>query len=190
MVTCMTKSEAKQELVFFDGEFSSLDPYVGELVSFGVVKESGEELYCELEYDGEYSDWMKENLVHTLIAPKVSRQQARDMLRTFAGALQPYVCAFVNHFDTVYLSKLFAEDIRKGETTLGPFHWMPVDFASVLYAKGIDPQRFPHDSVLLRDLGIDEKQFKHTHHALDDARLLRQAWRGLANNKQSLHDKV
>jgi hypothetical protein len=172
----------KNEVVFFDGEFSSLDPYVGELVSIGVVKEDGEELYMELLYDGEYSDWMKENLVHTLTGPKVSRQEARDALRGFVGEGKPHVCAFVNHFDTVYLAKLFSEDTREGETTLGPFHWMPIDFATMLQTYGYDPEQYGNKDFL-DELGVDTTTFSHTHNALDDARLLREVYKAVSSRK-------
>jgi hypothetical protein len=40
-------------LIFYDSEFSSLDPYEGEILSIGMVKPNGQELYLELEYEGE-----------------------------------------------------------------------------------------------------------------------------------------
>ena len=35
-------------VIFYDAEFSNVDPYTGELLSIGMVKVSGEELYLEL----------------------------------------------------------------------------------------------------------------------------------------------
>lgn len=35
-------------LIFFDSEFSSLNPYEGEILSIGMVKENGDEFYLEL----------------------------------------------------------------------------------------------------------------------------------------------
>ncbi len=40
-----------ENIIFFDTEFSSLNPYEGEILSIGLVKPNGEELYLELEYD-------------------------------------------------------------------------------------------------------------------------------------------
>lgn len=37
--------------IFFDSEFISLDPYKGEIISLGVVKENSQELYLELKID-------------------------------------------------------------------------------------------------------------------------------------------
>src|SRR4030066_1628453 len=39
-------------IVFLDTEFSSLDPYKGEILSIGLVKMNGDGLYLELEYTG------------------------------------------------------------------------------------------------------------------------------------------
>ena len=39
-------------IVFLDTEFSTLDPYNGEILSIGLVKMNGEELYVELKHRG------------------------------------------------------------------------------------------------------------------------------------------
>lgn len=60
-------------VIFVDTEFSSLNPYKGEVLSIGLVKINGEELYLELEYQGEVDDWPKQNILPTLKSPKVNR---------------------------------------------------------------------------------------------------------------------
>jgi len=162
-------------IIFYDTEFSSLDPYVGEILSIGAVKMNGEEFYCELEYDGECSDWVKENLLHTLTAPKISRAEAKQKLAEFVGANKPYLMAYVNQFDSLYTYKLFG-------TETGPFHWLPLDFASVLFALGYDPEVYMKDNYtrLANELGVKINDSRHTHNALDDAKFLREVYLALS----------
>ena len=42
-------------IIFLDAEFSTLDPYEGEILSIGLVKLNGDNLYLELEYNGPLS---------------------------------------------------------------------------------------------------------------------------------------
>ena len=89
-------------IVFFDTEFSSLDPYKGEILSIGLVKFNGEELYLELEYKGEVSDWVKENILKELSGPKASRKEASQKITDFIGKGKPYAVSYVNSFDMIY----------------------------------------------------------------------------------------
>lgn len=168
-----------KNLIFIDTEFSDLDPYKGEILSIGIVKLNGEELYIELESDGHYSDWVKRNILKMLDGPKFSREQAEQQVREFLGDTQPFAVAFVDNYDVIYLTKLF------GAGKL-PFKWMTVDFASVLFAMGVNPVKFQQDSdgakTFYKKLGIDTKKYKH-HHALDDAKILREAWMKIQDNK-------
>lgn len=161
-----------KNLIFIDTEFTDLDPYKGELMSVGIVKLNGDELYLELEHDGEVSPWVKKNLLKMLKGPKFTRSQTATQIKEFLGDSEPYAIGFVDNYDVIYLTKLF------GAGRL-PFKWMTVDFASILFAIGINPVKFQLDSEGARDfykkLGIDTKKFRH-HHALDDALLLREVW--------------
>jgi len=111
-----------KEIIFFDTEFSSLDPYEGEMLSLAMVKENGEELYLELEYDGECSEWVRENILPTLKQKKLNRKEAKKIIREFIGEGEPLMVTFVSQYDTIYFYKLF-----NGPET--PFHWLPIDFA-------------------------------------------------------------
>ena len=161
-----------KNLIFIDTEFTDLDPYKGELMSVGIVKLNGDELYLELEHDGEVSPRVKKNLLKMLKGPKFTRSQTATQIKEFLGDSEPYAIGFVDNYDVIYLTKLF------GAGRL-PFKWMTVDFASILFAIGINPVKFQLDSEGARDfykkLGIDTKKFRH-HHALDDALLLREVW--------------
>jgi DNA polymerase III epsilon subunit-like protein len=162
----------KKNIIFIDTEFSDLDPYKGEILSIGIVKISGEELYLELDYEGESSDWVSKHILPTLKEVKVSREVADKTIREFIGDSLPFAVGFVDNYDVIYLTKIF------GHGKL-PFKWVTIDFASILFAIGVNPVKFQPDSSGARSfykkLGIDMKNYRQ-HHALDDAKLLRDVW--------------
>ena len=173
-------------LIFFDTEFSSLDPYEGEILSIGMVKGSGQELYLELEHEGGVSDWVKEHLIPMFREKKVTRAEAVKKIREFAGTDYPYLISYVNMFDASYLYKLLGinnQDRNKGL----PYHWIILDFASVLFALGRDPESFQtgHPHSLAKELGIDAGQYR-PHHALDDAKYLREVYLKFFARQESL----
>jgi DNA polymerase III epsilon subunit-like protein len=158
-------------IIFWDTEFTSLDPYKGELLSLAFVKPDGSELYIELDYKGDMDEWVKQNVIPTLTQPKISREEAIQKMTEFMGPSRPFLVAYVNQFDTIYLYKLLKTD---SSTKNYPFHWMQLDISSMLFGLGIDPERFSfkHKDSLVKELGIDFSKYKE-HNALDDARLLR-----------------
>lgn len=168
----MLKPFEKDNLIFIDTEFTDLDPYTGELLSVGIVKLNGEELYLELECDAPNSDWVQKHIIPTLTQEKITREDADTKIRAFLGDSLPFAVGFVDNYDVIYLTKLF------GAGKL-PFRWMTIDFASILFAIGVNPVKYQLDSggakSFYRKLGIDTKKYKQ-HHALDDARLLRDVW--------------
>lgn len=163
-----------ENIIFWDTEFSSLDPYKGELLSIGLVKPSGEELYMELEFDGDVHPWVEQNVMPYLTGEKISRNMMVTKLTNFIGNKKPWMVAHVNFFDVIYLYKIIGV---KDDTKDFPFHWIHVDFASVLFGLGIDPQRFSskNPKSLLTEYGIDPSVYRE-HHALDDAKLLRDVY--------------
>lgn len=167
-------------LIFIDTEFTSLDPSVGEILSIGIVKLSGEELYLELESKAVPSKWVEKNILPSLTAPKVTADQAVRQVRKFLGRKKPFAIAYVDNYDALYAVKLFGE----GEKI--PFKWMTIDFASILFGAGINPTKLlaseSDAKVFYRSLGIDPTKYRQ-HHALDDARLLRDVWLKVVNNQ-------
>jgi len=163
-----------ENIIFFDGEFTSLDPYRGEILSAAFVKPSGEELYLEIERDRALSDaWVTENILPMLDGNPVSPKEACDRIREFIGKGSPYLVSYVSHFDTVFLHKLFGDTER-------PFSRYPIDFASMLFTNGFDPGNLlENDRVLSELLGIEPSASHRMHHALNDARLLRDAYEKL-----------
>ncbi len=93
-------------IVFVDTEFTSLDPYKGELLSVGLVKLNGEELYVELEWDGAVDKWVQEHVVPFLTEEKIGREEAAKRIKKFVGDGEPFMVAYVNQFDALYLYKL------------------------------------------------------------------------------------
>ena len=156
-----------ENIVFFDTEFSDLDAESGELLSIGMVKSSGEELYLETEYEREPSDWVKENVLPFLTSKKVSKDEARDKIRSFLGDTSPYLLSYVNQFDAIYWYKLFGARTH-------PAAKIPIDFSSMLFTLGFNPGSLSNDDFL-DDLGIDLSKYQK-HNALDDARLLKEVY--------------
>ena len=98
----MVNNIFSKNVIFFDTEFSSLDINKGEILSLGLVKLNGQELYLELDYEGEVDEWPKKNILPHLNKEKVSRDVAIKMIKQFIGNKKPYVVAYVNQFDMVY----------------------------------------------------------------------------------------
>jgi DNA polymerase III epsilon subunit-like protein len=157
-----------ENIIFVDTEFSTLDPYKGEILSVGMVKTDGEELYIELEHNGEVSEWVRDNILPTLIQTKVSRNKAKELIKEFVGEGKPYMVSYVNQFDTIYMYKLFGVGNE-------PFYWLPIDFASILFAHGRDPEDLGNIEKICNEFGVDYNNH-HQHHALDDAKLLREIY--------------
>lgn len=156
-----------ENIVFFDTEFSDLDAESGKLLSIGMVKMDGEELYLEIEYDGEPSDWVKENVIPFLNSEKVSEEEARDRIRSFLGDASPYLLSYVNQFDAIFWYKLFGARTH-------PAAKIPIDFSSMLFTLGFNPGSLSNDDFL-DDLGVDPGKYQK-HNALDDARLLKEVY--------------
>lgn len=157
-----------KNIIFIDTEFSTLNPYKGEILSIGIVKLNGDSLYLELEFNGETSLWVEKHILPTLKNKKVSRKKAIQMINKFVGKKKPYAVGFVPQHDTLYLYKLFKIDKH-------PFYWLPIDFASMLFSQGINPENYFKKSFL-KKIGVDTTEYQHTHNALDDATLLREVF--------------
>jgi DNA polymerase III subunit epsilon len=156
-------------IIFFDSEFSSFDTKKGELLSIGMVKMNGEELYLELESTIEPEEWVKENVVPYLTGEKISPAEAIEKIKKFAGSSTPFLLSYVNVYDAVYLKNI----LGPGKNNI--FHWMTIDIASMFFAIGLNPEAFgdaDRDGTFEK-MGIDWKKYRE-HHALDDAKLLRE----------------
>lgn len=155
-------------IIFFDTEFTHLDTKIGELLSIGMVKPNGEELYLEFEHTVEPHPWVIKNVIPYLHAEKTSYEDAKKQIREFVGESSPYLIAYVNQFDSIFWYQLF------GDPKSHPAYWIPIDFASILFGNGYDPNSMGLDSFF-EELGIDKSKF-NLHNALDDAKMLMEVY--------------
>lgn len=162
-----------QNIIFFDTEFSSLNPNKSELLSIGLVKLSGEELYLELEHKGETSEWVKKNVLPLLKGHKKSREEVVKRVKEFVGDTKPYMIGYINQDDVTYWQKLH----MSVSTEDNPFNLVSIDFATILFMSGINPESyyFGDENGFFQKIGIDYKKYK-MHDALDDAKLLREVY--------------
>jgi len=160
------------EIIFYDTEFTHLDIDKGELLSIGLVKQSGEELYIEFEYnETTVHPWVTENVLPYLHGDTISYENAREKKWDFVGRdnkYKPFFMAYVNQFDAIYWYKLF-EDPQNH-----PAFWIPLDFASILFAHGLRPDSMA-DVHFFESINIDKSVY-NVHNALDDARMLKDVY--------------
>lgn len=164
-----------QKIIFFDAEFTSLEYEKSELLSFGAVTLDGKEFYCEIAQDTENSsDFVKEHILPTLTAPKISMDEVRVQIAQFVkenfGSHHPYLATFVYKYDAYHWYKLFGYNDEMTQRII-------LDFASMLFALGIDPEKHSASErdAFLTELGVDVAKYAK-HDALDDARILREAY--------------
>lgn len=172
-------------IIFLDTEFTTLDPAKGELISIGMVKlKTGRELYLELEFDeGTVEPWVKTHVLPSLTGPRISQKDARQKIIRFIGNKKerkekPYLMAYVNQFDAIYWYKLF------GSAKEHPGYWIPIDFASILFAHGYPPNSLGRHSFF-KELGIEKGEYKE-HNALADARLLREVYVAFLKKREKI----
>jgi hypothetical protein len=156
-------------IIFFDSEFSSFDTKRGEILSIGMVKMNGEELYLELESAVEPDEWVKEHVVPFLTGTKISPAEAAEKIKEFAGSAMPFLVSYVSGYDSVYLKNIIGTEKKN------IFYWRPIDIASMFFALGLEPGTFgdADQNGTFDKMGIDWKKYRD-HHALDDAKLLRE----------------
>jgi hypothetical protein len=170
-----------ENLIFFDTEYAGNDTCESSMLSIGMIKMNGDKLYLELEYDGPVSDWVRSNILPTLKNKKVSGEEACMKIKKFIGRGKPYLISYIASYDTIYLHKLFGFEAFE-KTNM---HTWPVDFASVLFAYGMDPDGLVGEGLvdIARVLKIDLGEYQ-LHNALDDARLLREVYLKLVVNEK------
>lgn len=156
-------------IIFFDTEFTNLDARKGELLSIGMVKPNGEELYLEFEHTGPLDPWVVEHVMPYLEGITFTKEEACKLIREFVGDSEPYLVAYVNQFDAVYWYDLF------GSAQDHPAFWIPIDFASILFAYGL-PANAMGNTKFIKSLGVGVDTQHKEHNALDDARLLKQVY--------------
>ncbi len=182
-----------QNIIFFDTEFTSLDPNKSELISIGLVKPSGEELYLELEYNSEPSEWVKKNVLPYLNGQKISKKEAVKRVIDFVGDTKPHIVGHINQDDVMLWQKLLmsVDPDRTVDATFYPFNLISIDFAAVLFALGINPATYHlgEKNDFFNKIGINNKKY-NKHNALDDAKLLREVYLKLVDNPDKFLEQV
>lgn len=146
---------------FFDTEFHEY-PHSIELISIGMVSEDGRELYLESsDIDlNELDPWLDENVVPHLQKKGVSRDTIRDRVLEFVGEdPKPEFWAYFADYDWVVFCWLFGRMVN-----------LPAKYPR--YCK--DFKQSMDDWGLTRN-DLPPKP-KNAHHALADARWLRDAY--------------
>ncbi len=169
------------DVVFFDAEFTGIDACTNDLISVGMISLDGEkELYFELPYnESKLSDWTREHVVPYLTGETITHEQARVAIRRFCGHSEPHLVATVNQRDMAFFHALFND-------TDEPINRIPIDFATILFAMGLNPARTIDDKKekFYKNFGINLSDYE-MHNALEDTRLMRDLYVKLA--KKSIH---
>ncbi len=157
-------------LIFLDTEFTGLDINKDELISLGMVKMNGEELYLEFDYKAKPIPWVKKHVLPNLDNKKILKTKAIKEIKKFVGDKKPYAISYVNQFDIAFFYKLIPHKNS-------PFHFAPIDIASMLFAVGMDPEMLRQKNLgkICKKLKINKGEFK-THNALDDAKIYRKIY--------------
>jgi len=160
-------------VIFYDAEFSHLDLEIGELLSIGLVKLDGKTLYLEFKHNDDCHPWVKKHVLPNLNKRKISKEKGIEKIMKFFGhasieSEKPYLVSYVNQFDAIFWYKLF------GGAKKHPAFWIPIDFASILFAHGKSPNSMGKKKFF-EDLKINNAKYTK-HNALDDAKLLREVY--------------
>jgi hypothetical protein len=150
--------------IWFDTEFHD-DGTVIDLISIGMVKETGEEYYavCNQFNPAKVGAWIRRNVLSQLPAREEwkTRETIRREIEEFVGYETPIeFWAYYGAYDWVILSQLF------GGMLYIPAHW---------------PKFFHDVKWLCEQKGNPQlpKQGKGEHNALLDARWNKKAWEHL-----------
>lgn len=171
-------------IIFFDTEFSNIDTQIGELISIGLVKPTGEELYVELEYDvANVHPWVTDHVLPFLSGDNITKDEAIKKIWDFIGRGEekPFLMAYVNQFDSIYWYRLFTDPKEH------PVFWIPIDFATILFSFGFNPENM-REGEFFDWLGIDTTKY-NKHNALDDARKLREVYNKFRQKMLVSHNK-
>jgi hypothetical protein len=136
--------------LFYESEFTGLHQQT-TLISIGLVAESGESFYAELDdYDEkQVSDWIRENVINKLRL-KQKGLIARGNESEYYGnkkQLSAYLRTWLNQFEHIEIWSdclafdwvLFCQLFGGAFTVPGSVYYIPFDICTLFKAKGIDP---------------------------------------------------
>lgn len=150
---------------FFDTEFIE-DGKTIDLISIGIVRESGGSIYCiSNEFDeSKASDWVKENVLTKLGNQKrYSREEIKTDILNFIGENKPEFWAYYADYDWVVFCQLF-----------GTMMELPKGYP--MYCNDL--------KQLCNSLGNPDLGSCDAHNALEDASWCFEAYKKLTNQEQ------
>ncbi len=160
-----------RKLIFMDAEFTKLTTTGVKFLSIALITMEGKELYLEIKQEKEEIDhWVQKNVLPLMQCNAVTEEEAKEKISGFLKenykGEKPTLVADVNQFDWNGICTLFGVwDI--------PFFYIPIDFSTILFTKGID---IDIDRLeLAKDLGVNIEGFKQ-HNALTDTKILKACW--------------
>lgn len=171
--------------VFIDSEFTSLTQRA-QLISLGLVAESGETFYAEFTdfEEGRASDFVRDHVIPLLNFRekdvqfirkekqhwelKGDREFVTRHLRAYLAQFEKIVCWLdYGAYDWVLFCELFGGSfsLPKG------VYYIPLDLSSLLHVKGEDPDL---DRKAFFTQTLDPEFVPRRHHAMDDALILKE----------------
>jgi 3' exoribonuclease, RNase T-like len=157
---------------WFDTEFIE-DGNTIELISIGIVSSDGREYYAEVsgvDYN-RASQWVKDNVIVHLTGETKSREVIASEIKEFVGD-NPEFWAYYADYDWIALCQLYGTMMDLPDT------WPKfcLDIKQNCYMLGVSSSDLPEQSTT-------------EHHALEDARWNRKAWRTV-NLKSKIIDNM
>lgn len=144
--------------LFLDTEFTDLR--APELLSLGIVSEAADEFYAELDFNrAACSPFVATTVLPLLANEPCAREVVAESLRGWLGRFENPVIVYDSPTDWVMFLSLFAST------------HVPVNGLLLEYDRW-DWQRF-EERV---DAYFESRETARRHHALHDARALREAW--------------
>ena len=112
-------AESRATKFFIDTEFIESGPHRPiELISIGIVREDGLELYLE-NYEcpwNDANDWVKANVFPHLKGPRYVLPEISRLIRAFVGDCKPEFWGYYADYDWVVFCQIFGKmiDLPKG----------------------------------------------------------------------------
>lgn len=194
--------------VFFDTEFTGLHQHT-TLVSIGLIAESGESFYAELDdYDGgQVNDWIRDNVINNLRLKQKGLMVTGNKSEYYGGKRQlaSYLAIWFHQFDQTemwsdclsYDWVLFCQIFGHAFSIPKNIYYIPFDICTLFKASGIDPDISREDFAGHKtytdcggifDMTIDEVALwgkNQKHNALWDAKVIMYCYENLKNIKQT-----
>jgi hypothetical protein len=172
--------------VFFDTEFTGLHQNT-TLISIGLVAETGESFYAELDdYDEkQVNDWIRENVIGKLLLKQKGLTARGNSSQYFGNKKQlaAYLRTWLNQFESIeiwsdclaYDWVLFCQIFGGAFEVPKNVYYIPFDICTLFKEKGVDPDISREEFT--KDIFQDDTMSKHN--ALHDAFVIKSCYEKL-----------